>query len=150
MPIVIIASMMRIPVSCACNYASVSRHEEYLNSLQGPSTAKMLSTLLQRVHYGACLHVKAHCTYCSANQYEHCCFGAGQPVNLVKLTDYMDTCVVGWSSVNSCIAKGINGTTCALMPFFDDVATVPYQCPFKNETQVCTHCLACAKNLYTP
>ena len=61
---------------------------------------------------------------------------AGQPVSLVTLTDFMDTCVVGWSSVDSCRAKGLNDSTCALMPFFDDVATVPYQCPFKNETQV--------------
>ncbi len=56
----------------------------------------------------------------------------------MKLTDFMDTCVVGWSSVDSCVAKGLNGTTCALMPIFDDVGTVPYQCPFKNETQVRT------------
>ena len=54
----------------------------------------------------------------------------------MTLTDFMDTCVVGWSSVDSCVAKGLNLTTCALMPFFDDVDTVPYQCPFKNETQV--------------
>lgn len=74
---------------------------------------------------------------------EHCLSCAGQPINLVKLTDFMDTCVVGWSSVNSCRAKGLNSTACALMPFFDDVDTVPYQCPFKNETQVCTLCGAC-------
>jgi hypothetical protein len=48
----------------------------------------------------------------------------------------MDTCVVGWSSENSCRAKGLNETSCALMPVFDDVDTVQYQCPFKNETQV--------------
>ena len=60
----------------------------------------------------------------------------GQPVNLVVLDQYMDTCVVGWSSVNSCHAKGLNETSCALMPVFDDVDTVQYQCPFKNETQV--------------
>lgn len=60
----------------------------------------------------------------------------GQPVNLVVLDQYMDTCVVGWSSVNSCRAKGLNETSCALMPVFDDVDTVQYQCPFRNETQV--------------
>ena len=60
----------------------------------------------------------------------------GQPVNLVVLDQYMDTCVVSWSSVNSCRAKGLNETSCALMPVFDDVDTVQYQCPFKNETQV--------------
>ena len=48
----------------------------------------------------------------------------------------MDTCVAGWSSVNSCRAKGLNETSCALMPVFNDVDTVQYQCPFKNETQV--------------
>lgn len=64
---------------------------------------------------------------------------AGQPVNLVVLDSYLDTCVVGWSSVNSCRAKGLNDTTCALMPIFDDVDTLKYQCPYKNETQVRGH-----------
>ncbi len=62
--------------------------------------------------------------------------GAGQPVSLVALDEDSDTCMVGWSSVNSCRAKGLNETTCSLMPVFSDVATVKWQCPFKNETKV--------------
>ena len=52
------------------------------------------------------------------------------------LDQYLDTCLVAWSSVNSCRAKGLNDTSCALMPVFNDVATLENQCPFKNETQV--------------
>lgn len=56
----------------------------------------------------------------------------------------MDTCVVGWSSVDSCRAKGLNETICSLMPIFSDVATIRWQCPYKNETKVkpCSNALS--------
>ncbi len=57
-------------------------------------------------------------------------------MSLVALDADMDTCVVGWSSIDSCRAKGLNETICSLMPVFSDVTTLRWQCPFKNETKV--------------
>jgi hypothetical protein len=54
----------------------------------------------------------------------------------VSLDDFLDTCVVAWSSVNSCRAKGLNAIICSLMPVFDDVTTSQAGCPNRNETQV--------------
>ena len=63
-------------------------------------------------------------------------------MSLVALDADMDTCVVGWSSVDSCRAKGLNETICSLMPVFSDVTTLRWQCPFKNETKVSSFMLA--------
>lgn len=60
-------------------------------------------------------------------------------MSLVALDENLDSCVVGWSSVNSCRAKGLNDTICSLMPVFDDVTIIPSGCPFKNETKVGPH-----------
>lgn len=64
-------------------------------------------------------------------------------MSLVALDADMDTCVVGWSSIDSCRAKGLNETICSLMPVFSDVTTLWWQCPFKNETKVSLFTLTC-------